>query len=279
VKRFLPLAFVVWAATQADAQIQYAAGQNVAPVFEGWIREPDGALVMWFGYLNRNHEEEVDIPIGPANAVEPGNDRDQPTHFYPRRQLFVFSIRLPKDWDKNKRVKWTLTSHGRTDVANGWLQPDWELSPQVITFNRTQEIPQENNHAPTITVDPATKAIAKSNRLILAVSATDDGIPKPKRTRAEAPANPDRAANADGLFGYAQEPGVRIKWIQYRGPGKVGFDPDQTPPVYGRPVTLKTTVTFSVPGVYVLRAIVSDGELESTRDVTIDASGIALLEK
>jgi hypothetical protein len=279
VSRFLTLAFVVWAATHPAAQIQYAAGQNVAPVFEGWLREPDGTILMWFGYLNRNHEEEVDVPIGPANTVEPGDDRDQPTHFYPRRHLFVFNVRLPKDWDKNKRVTWTLTSHGRTDVANGWLQPEWELSPQVITFNRTQEIPQENNLPPTITVDPGTKVIAKSNRQVLTVSATDDGVPKPRKKRAEAPATTDRAANPDGLFGYGQEPGLRIRWIQYRGPGKVVFDPDQASPVYGQPVTLKTTASFSVPGLYVLRAIVSDGELESTRDVTVDARGLARVEK
>jgi hypothetical protein len=72
---------------------------------------------------------------------------------------------------------------------------------------------------------------------------------------------------------------LRIKWIQYRGPGKVLFDPDQTPPVYGQRVTLKTTANFSVPGMYVLRAIVSDGELESTRDVTVDARGLARVEK
>jgi hypothetical protein len=278
LSRLLTLAFVVWTAAHPAAQIQYETGQNVAPVFEGWLREADGTIVMWFGYLNRNHEEEVDIPIGRDNTMEPGDDRDQPTHFYPRRQLFVFKVTLPKDWDRNKRVTWTLTSHGRTDVANGWLQPEWELSPQVITFNRTQQIPQDDNQPPTISVDPATKAIAKSNRLVLTVSATDDGVPIPKKKR-EAPATTDPAANPDGLFGYAQEPGLRIKWIQYRGPGKVLFDPDQTPPVYGQRVTLKTTANFSVPGMYVLRAIVSDGELESTRDVTVDARGLARVEK
>jgi hypothetical protein len=274
VRRLLTLAFVVWAATRPSAQIQYAAGQNVAPVFEGWLREADGTILMWFGYLNRNYEEEVNIPIGPSNTIEPGDDRNQPTHFYPRRQLFVFNVRLPMDWDKNGRVTWTLTSHGRTDVANGWLQPEWELSPQVITFNRTQEIPQENNRPPTITVDPPT-AVTKSNRLILTVSATDDGFPKPRKQRSGAPANTDRAANPDPvpLFGYPPEPGLRIKWIQYRGPGKVVFDPDQTSPVYGQPLTVTTTASFGVPGTYVLRAIVSDGELESTRDVTVDARG------
>jgi hypothetical protein len=26
---------------------------------------------MWFGYMNRNYEEELDIPIGPDNRIEP----------------------------------------------------------------------------------------------------------------------------------------------------------------------------------------------------------------
>ena len=43
---------------------------------------------MVFGYLNRNYEEEVDIPLGPDNSITVGGevygDRGQPTHFYPQ---------------------------------------------------------------------------------------------------------------------------------------------------------------------------------------------------
>ena len=77
------------------AQIKYARGQNVAPAFEGWEQNPDGSYNFVFGYLNRNYEEEVDIPIGPNNNIEPGGDRGQPTHFYPRRQRFVFRDHEP----------------------------------------------------------------------------------------------------------------------------------------------------------------------------------------
>ena len=41
-------------AIPALAQVQYSRGQNVAPVFEGWERNPDGSYNMVFGYLNRN---------------------------------------------------------------------------------------------------------------------------------------------------------------------------------------------------------------------------------
>src|SRR5579864_1569352 len=95
----------------ASAQVQYARGQNVAPVFEGWERNPDGTFSMVFGYLNRNYEEEVDIPVGPANSITLGAgapvDRGQPTHFYPRRQRFLFRVAVPKDWDKQQKVIWT----------------------------------------------------------------------------------------------------------------------------------------------------------------------------
>jgi len=63
--------------------------------------------------------------------------------------------------------------------------------------------------------------------------------------------------------------GLRIKWIQYRGPGKVTFDPDSVQPVYGKPVELTTKASFSAPGTYLLRAIASDGQIESIREVTV----------
>jgi hypothetical protein len=61
--------------------------------------------------------------------------------------------------------------------------------------------------------------------------------------------------------------------------GVIVFHPDQSSPVYGQPVTLKTTATFGAPGTYVLRAIVSDEELETTRDVTVDVRELARVEK
>ena len=101
----LALLLSVMAATSARTQTRYARGQNVAPAFEGWDRNANGTFNMVFGYLNRNYEEEVDIPIGPNNTVDlGGDDRGQPTHFYPRRQRFIFKVVVPKDWDKTRKV-------------------------------------------------------------------------------------------------------------------------------------------------------------------------------
>ena len=128
------------------AQAPYAGevpmdrGQDVTPAFEGWMPNADGTISMYFGYLNRNFKEELDIPIGPDNKVEfsgegssnKSSDQNQPTHFYPRRQRMVFSVVVPKDWGLNQNVIWTLTTRDKTNVAKGWLQPEWEINKEVI---------------------------------------------------------------------------------------------------------------------------------------------------
>jgi hypothetical protein len=254
---------------RVSAQVQYARGQNVAPVFEGWEHNPDGTYSMVFGYLNRNFEEEVDIPLGPGNTITLGGetfgDRGQPTHFYPRRQRFLFRVVVPKDWDKQQKVVWTLTSRGRTDQAKGWLQPEWELSEDVIVENMEGGVPDPDNKPPAITVAPV-QPVTLPNAATLTAAATDDGLPKPYRRNAS---NAARAAEP------RRPMGVSIKWIQYRGPGKVTFDPPISPVVHGQPVTLTSKASFSAPGTYVLRAIAFDGQLFTNSDVTVIVNGNA----
>jgi hypothetical protein len=246
-----------------SAQIQYASGQDVAPAFEGWQQNPDGTYSFFFGYLNRNYEEQVDIPIGPNNNIEPGGDSGQPTHFYTRRQRFVFKVTVPKDWDKQQRVIWTLTSHGRTDQAKGWMQPEWELNDEVISENNGGGVLGPGNEPPSITGSSA-ETVTLPNTLILTVTANDDGIPKPRQSKASSTTTSVDKARLDR--------GLLIKWILYRGPGKVRFDPDTSPDSYGKPVKFESKVTFSVPGNYVLQAIASDGQLSTTHNVTVTVS-------
>jgi len=218
---------------------------------------------MVFGYLNRNYEEEVDIRIGPGNSITIGDevfgDKGQPTHFYARRQRFLFRVVVPKDWDEKRKVVWTLTSHGKTDQAKGWLQPEWELSQGVIVENMGGGVPDPDNKAPQVTIGPV-PTIAASQAVTLTASATDDGLPKPYR---RAPSNPDRDSQP------RRPRGVQIKWIQYRGPGKVTFAPNASAVIYGESVTLTSKVNFSAPGLYVLRAIADDGQLYTTREISI----------
>lgn len=232
----------------------FLTGQNVAPVFEGWQRSADGTISMWFGYFNRNFEETIDVPIGADNQIEPGPDRGQPTHFLPRRQRFVFKTTLPPDWPKERRLVWSLTSHGRTDKAAGWLQPEWEIDDGVIQMNIGPggAPPDPPNNWPTIAVAPETVRVAVGDAIKLTARASDDGVPKPRRNRSNEPLR-----------------GLTIRWIEYRGPGQVAFSAPTTTGVYGAPTESTTTATFSAPGTYVLRAIASDGLLESPRSVTV----------
>ena len=95
--------------------VRHDTGQEVVPAYEGWERNPDGSFNLLFGTMNRNWEEELDIPTGPANNIEPGGvDQSQPTHFLPRRNRFLVRIRVPSDFG-DKELIWTLTSpNGQT---------------------------------------------------------------------------------------------------------------------------------------------------------------------
>ena len=106
---------LVLAQAQAGAQTRftYSRGQSVSPAYEGWWQNDDGSYTMFFGYMNSNWEEELDVPIGPDNRIEPGGpDRGQPTHFYPRRNLFLFTVEVPSDFGDDE-VIWTLQCRGR----------------------------------------------------------------------------------------------------------------------------------------------------------------------
>jgi hypothetical protein len=305
VNRLLALAVILASATGLNAQIRYAAGQNIVPVFEGWERNVDGTFNMVFGYMNRNYEEEVEIPVGSDNSVGPGNpDQGQPSHFYARRQQFVFKVKVPKDWGQ-KDLVWTLTSRGRTEKAFGTLMPIWEIGNLVYQQNRggpaNLTYPEEPNEPPSIEmVGSAQRTVAVGETLTLTVEVSDDGHPTPPKRRTAAVArDSDGAVIARGNVGgpgagprrenpltqavVKLDPRVRlgVTWVLYRGtPGTVTFDPMKVPVVDAGPPgsspaagplggKATTKVTFNQPGTYVLRAYADDGILITPLDVTV----------
>ena len=56
----------------AQTRFTYSRGQSVSPAYEGWWQNDDGSYTMFFGYMNSNWEEELDVPVGPDNHIEPG---------------------------------------------------------------------------------------------------------------------------------------------------------------------------------------------------------------
>ena len=94
-------------------RLYYSSGQNISPGYEGWEEDADGSRWFVFGYMNRNWDEEPDVPVGPNNAIEPGGpDRGQPTHFLPRRNRFVFRVPVPDDFEAADEMVWPLTVNG-----------------------------------------------------------------------------------------------------------------------------------------------------------------------
>jgi hypothetical protein len=274
------------AQVEIDNNFKFNSGQSVQPAFEGWSRNADGSFNMHFGYLNRNWVQELSIPIGPNNSIEPGGpDRGQPTFFYTRTQRNLFTVTVPKDWGK-KELVWTLTANGKTERAFGWLQPEWEIDPAGGAATGGQTSPElKGNRPPSITVDaPTTAAVGQT--ITLNATVTDDGIPKPSAAKKpavgqETPpalvASNDAPTNLPDLAparGQAPSPGgVRgpfVTWMVYRGPASATFGSRNIQVKDGK---APTTVTFTTPGEYVLVTRASDRVLFVDKQVPVTVTG------
>src|SRR5436190_1485071 len=164
-------------------QVRFNSGQDIVPYFEGWIRNPDGTFDLVFGYFNRNWKQELAIPAGPDNKVEPGGpDAGQPAYFLPRRQRWIYRLRVPADFG-NKEAIWTITANGRTETAYGNLLAAQEINDRVVSSNGNLD-PGEGdpNEPPSITI-PRTLTAPVATPLTLAASVRDDGLPKPRPPR------------------------------------------------------------------------------------------------
>ncbi len=170
---------IVSAQPPDDLRIRYNSGQPVVPIFEGWQRMADGSFDMIFGYLNRNYVEEVIVPIGAANYMEPeGPDQGQPAYFYPRVNRFVFRINVPKDWGM-RPVVWTLTAHGKTEKASGSLAPLWEIDQVVEIQNAGGGGLDESSKRkpPSISIEPVLPPPAPAEARRAAVTFAKDVAP------------------------------------------------------------------------------------------------------
>ncbi len=196
-----------------------ARGQNVVPAYEGFWRNADGTFDLMFGYYNRNWEEEIDVPVGPGNTLEPGGpDQGQPTHFFPRRNQFVFKVRVPASFG-NKEVVWTLTSNGQTEKAYGTLRPQYAVDETVMMANfgaggQTGFVPDMmGNKSPELKVEGEKKRTAKVGEPVtLSAVATDDGKPKTRPMPAFLVGQSHFLPNA--------ATGLRLSWFTYRGARK-----------------------------------------------------------
>jgi hypothetical protein len=87
-----------------------SSGLSVTPFMEGWYENEDGSHTISFGYLNRNEEEEVRIPIGERNWIEPAEYSGmQPTVFLPGRNRGVFVATIPAGAE-GVELLWTIVN-------------------------------------------------------------------------------------------------------------------------------------------------------------------------
>jgi hypothetical protein len=301
------------AGAQQPTRFTYSTGQGVSPAYEGWWPNEDGSFTLFFGYMNSNWLEEFDIPIGPDNNIEPGGpDQGQPTHFYPRRNPFLFTIRVPRDFG-SKELIWTLTTHGKTEVAYASLKGDYQIDKHVISTevggdggslrdelrtNIPPELKVEGDKRRNVRVGEAVTLVAFAN--------DPDNIPARRTARPQtgrgtgtrggaqaAPPVPANPAYTPPSLGVPSTPaGLRFSWSVYRGKAAaVTFSPEQmktwmdtrvyanspwSPPflIPEPPPDGRWVVdaTFREPGAYVLRAVASDGSLFTYDNVTVSVT-------
>ncbi|MCB1670706.1 MAG: hypothetical protein R3F41_13430 [Gammaproteobacteria bacterium] len=239
-----------------------ASGEPIAPMFNGWIGNPDGSVQLVFGFANQNREDVLDIPLGPDNKLEPARfDGAQPTHFptYRRggfvgiQERGVFAVTVPADM-AGTEVIWTLTSGGQTySVPGRATSTSYEMSPDPAAFGSTN---------PAIRFDP--NGMESTDR---------EGIYASRLTA--------RVGEPVTLTAYVQDRGVReqypelprfiypvgTEWILHQGPAVPEFDQAR---ITGRErdrqdagesgrqdgngwEQVTTQATFPVPGDYVVR--------------------------
>jgi len=237
-------------------------GTSVTGAYEGWFDNADGSHTFLVGYMNRNRQREIDVPIGPNNRIEPGGpDLGQPTHFMPGRKIGMFTVTVPKEFKPDQRLTWTLTVNGQTMSIPLKMNVDYNVSPLKI------------QHTATITNTPPAIRLDEKGAPIQGPLAT---ALKPAATRTASISTPlalDIWADDDATFstgpGTAPRtppPPVSVTWTQFRGVGKVTFEKEK-PEMQklaggniGEPFRGKysTTAKFSEPGDYMLHVTAND---------------------
>jgi len=248
------LAGALLAPAQLTLEPARDAGNSVTGALEGWFKNPDGTFNILVGYYNRNRKQELDIPIGPNNFIEPGGpDHGQPTHFMSGRGWGLFVIQVPADFG-DKKFTWTIVANGKTTVIPLSLKTDWEVSPLIEAgVGNTPPVLSFDEHGPTVQGPLALTAerTAKAGEpLPITVWVSDDA----------------KFTSSSGSRPKNLGTPVTLHWVPYRTPGHVTLSaerpevqkierPGSTAPFNGKATI---TATFSEPGDYVLHVTAND---------------------
>ena len=228
--------------TEIAAQRPY----SVYPVYDGYMRNPDGTLTLSFAYFSHNRTP-VTIPVGPDNAFSPGPaDRGQPTTFLPGHHRWQCIVVVDGDFDGD--LRWTLTRRGETtSTSESMLQYNWEFDVRgEAAASRGLDLataPRDTcvNRPPIVRVlgygdprGPYELRVAVGAELKLFGSVRDEGLPR------------------DGE--------VTARWRAVSGPGAVTFE---------NPDLARARAVFDAPGQYELELTGSDSVHEARTRVTV----------
>ena len=228
-------------------------GSSVTGAYEGWYNDKDGSIRMLVGYFNRNTAQELDVPIGPNNRIEPGGpDQGQPTHFLTARAFGVFTIKVPRDFG-DKKLTWTLVANGFTNTITMHLKKDWIVEPFLDAASKnTPPVLKFQADGPSFSGPPSTIAATYTatvgQPLALTTWASDEG----------AKVNVETSGRGRGRGETPAFLPLVESWSVFRGPGNVTFS--QARPTLDRANGGKasTNATFSAPGDYLLRVQAND---------------------
>ncbi|MBM4184222.1 MAG: hypothetical protein FJ207_08330 [Gemmatimonadetes bacterium] len=216
--------------------------QPVAPIFDGWYHEADGTVSLCYGYHSLNLDQDVDVPLGPDNFLEPrALDGAQPTHFDEvppeyRRHFCAFTVNV-RSAEGADSVVWRLTTHGVSLEARATGSP----------YYRIDEPDQASRsvHAPRVAIlEPVAgpEVRGRSNHVDAGRgfrAGVDERVPLSARVAAGPGAGDDLR--------------VRMLWTLHQGPGAVSIEEEDEVVSGAREVRHTTSVRFSSPGDYVLR--------------------------
>ena len=283
-KAVMAIALSLMAAVSLPAQAQAdryltltpPSGLPIIPVMEGWIGNEDGSRGISFGFINRNEEGAVDIPLGENNYIEPAQFNGmQPTHFPAGRGTGVFMLTLPAElagedvwWYLKTGASEVLKVPGRAGISAYELdfilpRPQGTLQPHA-GFGESGE----RSVGLSALVEDFPGSVTAGSPVTLIVNALDPSVRDTSDPRFEEPI------------------AIGLHWFKHQGPGDVEFTrhestevqeapeiPDGIPANFRRRfrapgpevVSIKggegvgrVIATFSEPGEYLIRTLVEN---------------------
>lgn len=258
--------------------IKPPVGLPVVPIFEGSYDHADGSVSYSFGYLNRNTDEPITVPLGQNNRIEPAQfNGAQPTFFETTRHTGVFTVTVPASM-RDGEVWWYIKTgnHPETKVPGrrgrmGYTidtlpRPNGSVAP-LVSFTEggpTGQDPMGMTAASALSVKagvPVTLTVHTSDPSVRDVTDPRNAKPIP----------------------------LRVTWHKHQGPGEVTYQqhtssegpaplselqirrgsslpgPDQTVLTPGQGVA-NVIATFSQPGDYVMRTMVDNWDASDSSE-------------